>query len=217
MAGAATALVGSNLKSIAKDVARYGEEVRGLQMGKGYSEFTAIHSRKDMVPLRCLVSLSTVEYAGKTAALSFNRDVTRQVEMEEALRRRDAILEAVSFAAEKLLSGGEWEESIASVLERLGLSMSVSRAYIFENNPGHDGDLLTSQRYRVGSLGDHAANGQSPTPEFLLEKASTGTMDGRPQARGNWPGSGVPIFRTGPAAFGKPGYQVADRCAHLCG
>ena len=78
------------------------------------------------------MSLSTVEYAGKTAVLSFNRDVTEQQAVAEALHRRDAILEAVSFAAEKLLSGGDWEENIQSVLERLGQSMSVSRAYIFK-------------------------------------------------------------------------------------
>ena len=50
--------------------------------------------------------------------------------MVETLHRRDAILEAVSFAAEKLLSGGEWEENITSVLQQLGQSMAVSRAYI---------------------------------------------------------------------------------------
>lgn len=67
--------------------------------------------------------------------------------------RRDAILEAVSFAAEKLLSGGEWEESITSVLERLGQSMVVSRARIFENHQGPEGDLLTSQRYEWAAPG----------------------------------------------------------------
>ena len=99
------------------------------------------------------MSLSTVEYAGKKAVLSFNRDVTGQAEVAEALHRRDAILEAVSFAAEKLLSGGNWEENIQSVLERLGQSMSVSRAYIFENHPGPEGDLLTSQRYEWAAPG----------------------------------------------------------------
>ena len=76
-----------------------------------------------------------------------------QVEVAEALHRRNAILEAVSFAAEKLLSGGEWEENITSVLERLGQAMPVSRAYIFENHPGPEGDLLTSQRYEWAAPG----------------------------------------------------------------
>jgi len=147
------ALVGSSLKTLTKDMGRYEVEIRQLQEGKSCAEFTTVHLRKDGRPITVLVSLSSVGYAGKMAVLSFNRDVTKQVEVEEALHRRDAILEAVSFVAEKLLSGGNWEENIQSVLERLGQCMSVSRAYIFANHPGPDGDLLTSQRYEWAAPG----------------------------------------------------------------
>jgi PAS domain S-box-containing protein len=91
--------------------------------------------------------LSLVDYAGRKAALSFNRDVTAQEEVAETLRRRDAILEAISFAAEKLLSGGTWEENIQSVLGRLGKSMSVTRAYIIRNGRDSKGNLLTSWKH----------------------------------------------------------------------
>jgi len=147
------ALVGSNLKTLSKDMDRYEEEIRRVQEGKSCAGFTTVHSRQGGRPITVLVSLSTVEYGGKTAILSFNRDVTEHVEVAEALHRRDTILEAVSFAAEKLLSGGNWEENIQSVLERLGQSMSASRAYIFENHPGSEGDLLTSQRYEWAAPG----------------------------------------------------------------
>ena len=84
---------------------------------------------------------------GQTATLrGVQRDVTPPIEAAEALRR-DAILEAVSFAAEKLLSGSDWEVGIQAVLERLGQSMGVSRVYIFENHLGREGELLSSQRY----------------------------------------------------------------------
>jgi PAS domain S-box-containing protein len=141
------ALVGSNLKTLAKDLGRYDEEIRRVQKGARCPGFTTVHSRKDGRPLKVLVSLSTVEYAGKTAVLSFNREVTEQEKVAETLHRRDAIMEALSFVAEKLLSGGEWEENITSVLQQLGQSMAVSRAYIFENHPGPEGYLLTGQRY----------------------------------------------------------------------
>ncbi len=147
------ALVGSNLKTLTKDTDRYVEEIRRVQEGEGCTGFTTVHSRQDGRPIKILVSLSTVEYAGKTAVLSFNRDVTEQMEVAETLNRRDAILEAVSFAAEKLLSGGDWEENITSVLERLGHSMSVSRAYIFDSHSAPDGELLTSQRYEWAAPG----------------------------------------------------------------
>ena len=147
------ALVGSNLKSLSSDLNRYEEEIRRVWKGESCPGFTAVHSRKDGRHIKVLVSLSTVEYAGKMAVLSFNRDVTEQQAVAEALHRRDAILEAVSFAAEKLLSGGNWEENIQSVLERLGQSMSVSRAYIFNNHTSPKGDPLASQRYEWAAPG----------------------------------------------------------------
>ena len=57
-------------------------------------------------------------------------DITDQKESEEALHRRDAILQAVAFAAEKLLTTPEWEQSIDQVLRRLGAATGVSRVYI---------------------------------------------------------------------------------------
>ena len=68
--------------------------------------------------------------------------------VEEELRRRDAILEAVRFAAERLL--GEaigWEESVRAVLRRLGEATGTSRVYVFENHVDEDGELWGSQRY----------------------------------------------------------------------
>jgi PAS domain S-box-containing protein len=146
-------LVGSSLKILTKDMGRYEEEIRRLREGENCAGFTTVHFPRDGRPISVHVSLSTVKYAGKTAVLSFNRDVTAQVEVAEALHRRDAILEAVSFAAEKLLSGGEWEENITSVLERLGQSMPVSRAYIFVNYSGPEGEQLMTQRYEWSAPG----------------------------------------------------------------
>jgi PAS domain S-box-containing protein len=67
---------------------------------------------------------------------------------ERELRRRDAILEAVRFAAERFLSeAANWEESIEDVLKRLGKATGVSRVYIFENYTGEDGELWATYRY----------------------------------------------------------------------
>src|ERR687890_606112 len=68
------------------------------------------------------------------------RDVTERKRAEEELRRREAILRAVAFAAERFLKkAASWEESIDEVLERLGRAAEVSRVYIFENYTGEDG------------------------------------------------------------------------------
>ena len=57
----------------------------------------------------------------------------------DALRRRDAILEAVAFAAEKLLSTPEWEQSIDAVLRQLGAATGVSRVYIVPSGANRSG------------------------------------------------------------------------------
>jgi PAS domain S-box-containing protein len=72
----------------------------------------------------------------------------RRRRAETELRRRDAILEAVGFAAERFLgSAASWEESIDAVLEHLGVATEASRVYIFENHVGEDGMLSATQRY----------------------------------------------------------------------
>jgi len=80
-------------------------------------------------------------------------DFTARKRAEEALHRRDAVLEAVGFAAQQFLQATTWEQSIQAVLERLGQATAVSRVYIFENHPGQDGALLTSQRYEWAAPG----------------------------------------------------------------
>ena len=74
-------------------------------------------------------------------------DVTERKTVEAALRRRDAVLRAVGFAAERFLQTESWAESIEEVLARLGTSADVSRVYLFENLDGADGELLMDLRY----------------------------------------------------------------------
>lgn len=78
-------------------------------------------------------------------------DITERKRAEESLRRRDAILEAVSFATEQLLHASMWEEVVPAILERLGRSMEVSRCFLYENHLGSDRQLLTSKRFAWGA------------------------------------------------------------------
>ncbi len=68
--------------------------------------------------------------------------------IEEELERRDAILEAVRFAADQFLGeAAGWEESIRAVLRRLGEATEASRVYVCENFTGADGELWAALRY----------------------------------------------------------------------
>ena len=79
-------------------------------------------------------------------AQGFLLDITERKRIEDALRRSEAILRAVSFAAERFLRARSWPEVIADVLGRLGEAASASRVYIFENEGVAGGRVLTSQR-----------------------------------------------------------------------
>ncbi|MEO7912660.1 MAG: PAS domain S-box protein, partial [Roseiflexaceae bacterium] len=74
-------------------------------------------------------------------------DVTEPRRSEAAVHRRDAILEAVSFAAVRFLETTTWEQCIVEVLRRLGAATEVSRVYMFENHGSDQVTHLVSQRY----------------------------------------------------------------------
>ncbi|MEZ5100199.1 MAG: PAS domain S-box protein [Thermoleophilia bacterium] len=64
------------------------------------------------------------------------RDVTERREADEALRRRDAMLDAVASAAESLLASAELDGAIAAVVEALGRAAGADAAELLEI--GHD-------------------------------------------------------------------------------
>ncbi len=81
------------------------------------------------------------------------RDVTDRKQTEAALRRREAILEATSFAAGHFISRADWQTGLADSLRRLGQAAQVSRAYVFENHRAPDGTRLISQRHEWAEAG----------------------------------------------------------------
>jgi PAS domain S-box-containing protein len=68
-------------------------------------------------------------------------DITEMKLAAEALRRRDQILEAVSFAAGRLLTSGDWTECIDEILARLGQASEVSRCHLIEARLDDTGEI----------------------------------------------------------------------------
>ena len=85
---------------------------------------------------------------------------------EKALRGRDAILEAVSFAAQQLLRTDDPGTAMTDVLARLGRATDVSRVYAFENHESSNGELLTSQRYEWVAPGIEAQMDSPDVQDF---------------------------------------------------
>jgi PAS domain S-box-containing protein len=88
-------------------------------------------------------------------------DVTERKLAEERLGRRDEILGAVGFAAERFLKEGAWEDGIGRVLERLGRASQASRVLVFENERDEDGSLLMTIRWEWTAQGIASIKGPS--------------------------------------------------------
>jgi PAS domain S-box-containing protein len=87
----------------------------------------------------------TVYGTGERAVLGVGVDISDQERTLATLKRRDAILEAISFSAERFLAEGDWRKNIDEALEALGRAAEVSRVYIFENGRHADGRLTMTQ------------------------------------------------------------------------
>jgi PAS domain S-box-containing protein len=86
--------------------------------------------------------------AGRVVKLAvFARNITERKQAEADLRHRDAILEAVAFAAWQFLQTANWQMSIQTVLAQLGRGTGASHVYIFVNQMTPAGVLVTSQRF----------------------------------------------------------------------
>ncbi len=88
--------------------------------------------RRDGSALRVNLSLSRVHVRPNPLALLVIRDITDRKRAEQELRRRDAILRAVSETAETLLVEAVWRNSLPGVLKSLGEAASVDRVVVYE-------------------------------------------------------------------------------------
>ncbi len=136
----------------AEEMAADLEESRDLSRSRIF-EMEMVRKDGSIVWAEVKASFLRNEQGRPLGILGVSRDISKRKRVELALRRREAILEAVSFAAEKFLQTESWEKDIENILKRLGQSADASRVYIFENHLNEAGDLLTSQRYEWTAAG----------------------------------------------------------------
>ena len=82
-----------------------------------------------------------------THFVGVQHDITSHKQAEEGLRRREGILEAVSFAAERLLKTTNWQESLHSVLVHLGQATNASSVRIFQQERNENDEMIISCQY----------------------------------------------------------------------
>ncbi|MEO8475964.1 MAG: PAS domain-containing protein [Actinomycetota bacterium] len=101
---------------------------------RGDGEVVWVHDHAYMVDLP----------GGHTAWQGVLTDVSDRHAALEALGRRDLVLRATAFAAERFLLAATWEEALDDVLARLGQAVDASRVYVYRNH--HEGpEVLMSQ------------------------------------------------------------------------
>ncbi len=102
----------------------------------------------DQVQLMENVAIQAALAIDKSRLLDqFKQELEERKKMETDLRQRESILEAVTFAAEQFLKTSDWRLNIDKVLERLGMTMHVTHAYLFEDHLNSQGEPVTSMRY----------------------------------------------------------------------
>jgi PAS domain S-box-containing protein len=104
------------------------------------------------------------DQAGRPSWQGVLIDITERKLAEEGLTRRDRILEASGFAAERFLNSPSWADCVDDVLERAGEAAAASRAYVFRNEHDVDGELRMTQVFEWTAPGIEATlNGDLTT------------------------------------------------------
>jgi signal transduction histidine kinase len=110
------------------------------------------------------------------------RELGERKVAEELVAERDRVLEAASFAAERLLASRRWEDVADEILERLGTSARVDRITLAElvSDPAL-GDVFRVRRYRAWNGAPHWAE---RLPELSVEEAGIEDFVARLRAGG---------------------------------
>lgn len=118
-------------------------------------------------------NLEALEQVADAVALAVDRG-----NMLEQTRKRDAILEILALAAERLLQAATLDSVAPELLKRLGQVMDASRAYIYENTLLADGRLLMSERFGWSAEDAPHASRRAETQELGYEESGLGRWRG---------------------------------------
>ncbi|MCG6962060.1 MAG: PAS domain S-box protein [Acidobacteria bacterium] len=158
-------LVGMSLKTLSENVARGEAQIRELLREGGLRNFETVQLGSDGSPIHLLVNSSVIDYGGRPAILSINRDVTDLHRLEEQLRQSQK-MEAVGR-----LAGG-----VAHDFNNL-LQAMLLQAQVLSIAPGDQRSVASTAE----ELEEQIQRGASLTRQLLLfsrrEASRTETLD----------------------------------------
>lgn len=115
--------------------------------GKGITlEFECLSKSGQRVPIE--VSLAIADIEDEWMGIGVVRNIQTRKQSERALERRDAVLTAVGFAAERLLQAAQWQDAMPDILKTLGTATEVDRVYLFQcDSTSEDAEVYITQLY----------------------------------------------------------------------
>ena len=117
------------------------------------------------------------EVAEQLATVLSNAEANEERrQAERDLRRRDAILEAVSHSAGRLVAEPSWRDAADDLLERLGIAAEASRAYLFECDVRSDGKRIASQRFEWVASGITAELANPLMQDMCFDEVGLGRL-----------------------------------------
>ncbi len=85
--------------------------------------------------------------SGPEHVLAVVRDITERRHMDEALRRRDAILDALADMSERLVRADDLDSALRESIKALGEATAMSYSFLCANHPGPQGKMVSSLRH----------------------------------------------------------------------
>jgi PAS domain S-box-containing protein len=89
-------------------------------------------------PFWIAIAARAVTYQGEPARLDVYRPINDRKRAEASLARRNAVLDAVTYAATRLIGAADWRSEMPEFFARLGAATEVSRVFLFEIHPARE-------------------------------------------------------------------------------
>jgi PAS domain S-box-containing protein len=160
-------LVGMSLERITKDIPRGKRQIRETLSAGSYHKFETVQYRKDGSPMHLEINASAIEYEGRRAILSINRDVTDRKRAEEERSRLTSRL-LTAQEDERLRISRELHDHLGQYLAALMMGVkSVQKAEV----------LTPDLRERLASLENLTAQFSDDVRRFALELRPTALDD----------------------------------------
>jgi len=95
--------VGMSLKKLTMNVARGERQIVETMESGGFTDFETVQFRKDGAPMTLVINASVIEYRGRSAVLSVNRDVSHILSVEEVLKSQDNVLQRLLASSDDIV------------------------------------------------------------------------------------------------------------------